>query len=480
LNTVRRIAKNTSVLLIGDFISKFLGFFFIMYTARHLGAEGFGILSFALALTGIFGIFTDLGLQQLTVREVARDRSLIKKYLGNITAIKIILAVITFGLIILFIDVMDYPEQTIRVVYLIASSIIFTSFTQMFNSMFQAFEKMEYISVGKVFNSILLLSGALFAVTKDVDVIGFAFLYFFASISVLGYSIIISAWKFVLPKIKVDRNFWKPTIKEALPFGISGVFITIYYWTDSVMLSIMQGNEVVGWYNAAYRIILVLLFIPSALNIAIFPAMSQFYISSEHSLRSAYEKYFKYMGMIGIPIGVGTTLLAPKIIMLIFCAEYAPSIIALQILVWSSVFIFISGTFGRLFESLNRQMIVTKVTGTCAVLNVFFNLLLIPKYSYIGASVATVMTELFALILCFIWSLRIGYTLPNESILDLGKIVLVSIFMGNFIMFFNNLNLFYLIFSSVLLYFIILFLFGIIKKEDLHLIRKIVSDIDHG
>ena len=64
MNTVQRIAKNTGVLLISRIASYLFGFFFIMYTARYLGAAGFGILSFALAFTGIFGVFSDLGLQQ--------------------------------------------------------------------------------------------------------------------------------------------------------------------------------------------------------------------------------------------------------------------------------------------------------------------------------------------------------------------------------------------------------------------------------
>jgi len=75
-----------------------------MYTARYLGAEGFGILSFALAFTGIFGVFSDLGLSTLTVREVACDKTLASKYLGNIAVMKIILVVITFGLIALTAD----------------------------------------------------------------------------------------------------------------------------------------------------------------------------------------------------------------------------------------------------------------------------------------------------------------------------------------------------------------------------------------
>ena len=47
----------------------------VMYTARYLGAEGFDVLSFVLAFTGIFGVFSDLGLSTLMVREVARERS---------------------------------------------------------------------------------------------------------------------------------------------------------------------------------------------------------------------------------------------------------------------------------------------------------------------------------------------------------------------------------------------------------------------
>ncbi len=61
MNVIQRIAKNTMVLLLSGIVSKALGFFYVMYTARYLGAEEFGVLSFALAFTGIFGVFTDLG-----------------------------------------------------------------------------------------------------------------------------------------------------------------------------------------------------------------------------------------------------------------------------------------------------------------------------------------------------------------------------------------------------------------------------------
>ena len=263
MNTVQRIAKNTGVLFVSQIVSYILGFFYIMYTARYLGVEGFGILSFALAFAGIFGIFSDLGLRNLTVREVAREKSLAGKYLGNIVVIKIFLGVVTIGLIAITINLLGYPLQTIKIVYLISLSVVFGTFSGMFYSIFQAYEKMEYQSLGQILSSVLMLAGALFAISNKYDIIGFASIYFIVNAIILGYALVVSSLKFVLPKMEFDWGFWKVTIKEALPFGLTGIFVTIYYWIDSVMLSLMQGDEAVGWYNAAYRLIIVLLFIPS-------------------------------------------------------------------------------------------------------------------------------------------------------------------------------------------------------------------------
>jgi len=101
MNAIQRMAKNTGVQVVSQFTTLILGFLYTMYSARYLGTEGFGILTFALALTALFGVFADMGLQTLAVREIARDESLSGKYLGNIAGMKAILAVIAFGLIFL-------------------------------------------------------------------------------------------------------------------------------------------------------------------------------------------------------------------------------------------------------------------------------------------------------------------------------------------------------------------------------------------
>jgi len=480
MSTVQRIARNTTVLLVAQVVSYLLAFFYMMYTARYLGAAGFGILSLALAFTAIFGVLADLGLSTLTTREVARDGSQALKYLANVSAMKVILVAVAFGLIALTINLMGYPAETIRVVYILALSLVFGTFGQMFYSIFQAFERMEFQAIGQMLNAALILAGVMFAIKHSFGVVGFASIYVIAGAVAFAYSLAVMKLRFPNPArastakvMEFDWNFWKPTTREALPFGLTGIFGMIYTYIDSVMLSVMQGSEVVGWYNAAYRLILVLLFIPTALGSAIFPVMSRFYTTSPDSLRRGIEKLFKYMIMLGIPLGVGTTLLADRIILAVFGPGYMQSIIALQILVWTIVLTFAGAAFVKLFETTNRQVVVTRVSGICMVANIILNLLLIPRFSYVGASVVTVATELILVGAVFVLAYRTGFSISrNRLIKDVSKVTISSLVMGAFIWYSSDLNLLVLVVLATLLYFGLLYLIKGIDREDLSLLRQ--------
>ena len=181
------------------------------------------------------------------------------------------------------------------------------------------------------------------------------------------------------------------------------------------------------------------------------------------------------MFILAVPIAVGTSLLADKAIMLIFDTGYSNSIIALQILIWAVAFVFISSGFARLLESLNKQIIVTIVAGGCAILNVALNLVFIPKYSYIGASVATVMTEFTALALLFLWSSKIGYGISGKKIVDiLAKPLVAAAVMGGLVFVLRDLTIWALVPLAALLYFIVLFIIRGIDGEDKMLLQQLV------
>lgn len=340
--TVKRIAKNTGILFVSNIISKFFIFIFTVYMARYLGTEGFGIISFALAFTGIFGIIADMGLQPLTVREVARNKNLTEKYLGNITIIKFILGLITFVLIVLTINLMNYPTETVYVVYLIAFYVLIDSFNRTFYSIYQGHEKMEFVGIGSILNSSLMLLGVFTAMYFGFNVEGFAYIYLISGIGVLLYNLIISTWKFVKPKIEIDLKFWRELLKEAWPFALSGIFVAIYFWADSIMLSYMVGNKAVGIYNAAYKLVYVLLFIPAMYFTTIYPVLSKMHLKSSNTLKFIYTRSLKYFAIIGMFIGIIAVLFAKEIILLIYGAGYEASIIALKILVWAIVFSFLA------------------------------------------------------------------------------------------------------------------------------------------
>jgi O-antigen/teichoic acid export membrane protein len=486
MSTVQRIARNTSLLLISQIIGYVLSLFSVAYIARYLGAAGYGIISFAFAFTTLFSVLADLGLQYLVVREVARDKSLAPKYLANVNLMKIVLSFITFGLIALTINLMGYPQQTIYIVYIIGLSVVCGSLASTFYSIFQAYEKMEYQSLGQVLSAALMFVGVILAVKYHISIIGFSSLYVLAGVVSLIYAIGIFRWKFSSSpswsrqKIAMDWGFWKMTIKEALPFGLSSIFVTIFYWISSVMLSSMKGDVDVGWYNAAFRMVLVLLYIPTALNIVIYPLMSRFHLSSQDALRLSYEKYFKYMLILAVPIGVGTTLLAHRIIVLIFGSQYSPSAIALQILVWAAASIFLGAAFYQLLQSTNNQRKGTIAAAMCMVINIALNLLLIPGYGYKGAAIATLATEGFSLAAGVWFCSRIGYPMPKRLISTAIKVAVASSIMAAFIIFSSALTLPLLIVVSVLIYFLLLLVMGGIDKEDRNLVKAVLSSKEKG
>lgn len=476
MSTTQRIAKNTSVLIVSQIITYVFGFFITIYAANYLGANGFGILSLALSITAIFGIISDMGLSTLLVREVARDKSLMNKYVSNTILMRIILSFIAWGMIILTVNIFNYPQVTVNVIYILTLSIVIGSINGVLSAVFQANEKMEYLSLSSIIGSVILFLGTLIGVYNNLDIYFFASIYLISGIITFIYLIIIYLWKYPF-KFEIDLSFWKPSLKEAWPFGVTSLSGMLYTYIDSIMLSVLQGTEVVGWYSAAYKLMLITLFIPNAINGAIFPVMSKFYISSKDSLKLIYERYFKYMIIFAIPIGVGTTLLADKIILLIFKEGFTQSIIALQILIWTIVLTFAGAAFVQLLQSINKQLIITKISGICVIINILLNLVLIPKFSYIGASFATVITEIVLVGYIILACYKLGYSIDRRvALIDLSKVLLATLIMGAFVLYFrNSLNLFILVIAATIIYFISLYFVKGIDEEDKFLIKEILN-----
>lgn len=453
-----------------------MGLVYSMYTARYLGPERYGTIAFALAFTSIFGVVTDLGINTLTIREVARNKNSATTFLGNLLLIKSILVIIAVAFIVVAVNLTGHDRIEIDVTYLISISIILSAFNGAFNSLFQAFERIEYISIGSVLSNISMLLGAGYAISQGFGVIGFACIYIFSSTLGLAYTLFVANRLHLTHALQIDREMIWPMMKEALPFGITSLSGMIYTYADSIMLSSLKGNEVVGWYNAPYRLMLMMLFIPNVINVVIFPVMSRYFTSSPSFLKLLYTKYLKFMLILSLPLGMGTTLIADKIILFVFGVGFENSIVALKIIIWTIVLTFVGAAFARLLESVNQQRIITKISMICMVVNVLLNILLIPKFSYIGSSFVTVVTEFLLVGSIIFFSYRLNYGIPLSVIKTyLIRILFSSLVMCIFVLYFKEAYLILLIISAIFVYFFTLYIVRGIDSEDMMLMRQAIN-----
>ena len=195
-------------------------------------------------------------------------------------------------------------------------------------------------------------------------------------------------------------------------------------------------------------------------------------LSSHESLKIGYTRLLKYLILLGLPIAIGVTLLSNKIIFLMYGYGYSESIIALQILIWSIPFIFLTYVFGTIFISINKQNLLLKLVLISLILNIVLNIIIIPIYSYIGSSTITIFTEGFFFFLCFYYLSKL---LCNVELIKLViKPTLASIIMGLFI-FYIDVNLFLQIIIGTLVYLSALYLLKAFTEEDYELIRQIIN-----
>lgn len=473
MSTVRTLVKNTSVLFLSQLISYVLAFFYTLYSARYLGTTNFGIISFATAISGLFAIFTDLGLSTLTIREVAKDKSKTGKFLGNHGSIKLILSIITMLALIIFVNTGTFDDVTKNVVYLIGSSVIINAFGGIFSSLFRAYEQMEYQSISEILNASILFVGILICVFTKQSVIAVSLVYVIASLAVLLYNFAMSTRNYGLIHFQADLEFWKYLILTAYPLAITSIFALISFKMNTILLNMLTTSAVVGEYTAAFNLMQALIFIPTVFSTAIMPIFAKLYVDSKEMLSYSYKKSLKYLTIISMPIAMGTTVLSEKIIIFIYGSAYVNTIPILELIIWALPAIFLSYILGTSIASINKQHETIKATFMCLLLSTIGNYILIQLFSGIGAAMITVLNEVSMVIFYMYIMHKYGYSVPLKEIVI--KPFIASVVMG-IVLHFINLELFTSVFIGMVVYFVCIIAIKTFDKDDLNIIKELLPE----
>lgn len=474
MSQVKRIFNNISWLLISQIIASICGFIWTILMARYLGVSEYGIFGFAVSLTGMMSILFDLGIGIYSVRHIATDYESAPKYLGNIIPLKGIFSTFGFIAILIVLILMKSNELTIIVTLLFAIEQIIKKFVELMNATFQAFEVGKYQGIGNTILNTILLVFILISIYTDIGLYGISISYILANLIALIYTYYILNKYYVQPKYEMDVEFCKKITIAALPFAVSFILSSVYYSIDMVMLTNIVGNYATGIYNATYKLISVLTLFYSVYSAVIFPVMSKFYKNDVKMLLISYEKSIKYLMIIIIPIAIGTMIYSTDLIHLFYGSEYDGASSVLSILIWTVCLLFISGAGNNLLNASHKEVSVTKIYLIAAAFNVVLNLILIPKYSYNGAAITTVLSDILIVAIQTYIIYKIGQK-PNKKLYsDLIKIIFGSILMG-FALYFLNLNMWVAVPVGIIIYLTIIYLLRVFDNDDMYVIKEILG-----
>lgn len=393
LSTVS-IVKNISWLFFDKLLRILGGLLISVWLARYLGPNDFGILSYALAYTALFVIFSHLGLNQIVVREIVKNKELSNSILGTAFILKLIggaFAIVAIATTLQFTD----TDNLTRSIILITSIGLVFSGIDVIDFFYQSQILSKYVVIAR--NSAFILSGSfkIYLIIFQYDLIYFAWANLFDVISASILLIIIyKSSGYRIFKWRYSHKLAKRLLGFSWPLGISVCLVTIHLKVDQLMIGSMLDADQVGIYSVAAKITETWIFIPTIIISTLIP----YFVSLRETDSSLYKarliQLYSFMFWFGVSISVLSVFLGKTIIIVLFGAAYSDAYIALSLNIWAIIFMSQSAAKSIWVISENKQVYGIIVNGMGVIVNIGMNFLLIPKYGINGAAIATLLTRL--------------------------------------------------------------------------------------
>lgn len=443
-----------------------LAFIMTVMMPRYLGAEGYGRLYLAQAVTGIMAILVEFGLNSLVTRDVARRPAEAAGYLKSGAVLKALLWVAGAAAVALFVQVAGYPSETKMTIAVLAIAVLFSAGSTLIVSVLQATDRMRWIAASTVAEKAIYVG------------LGVAALLLGYGVLTLAVVVLVSAaGKFLLDVWWLRRLSAQTDVTSARePLGVRTLFMrtlpffsvlffgAIYFRADTLILSLITSEAVIGYYGAAYRLFQTTYILADAFVFALFPLFCRLSPVSDEGLAVSAQKSLDTLLLVGIPITAGMFMLSDEIVLLLYGAGFAESVPLLRVLSIAIALMYANGIFVQLLLATDRQKRLARTAAIAAVGNIAVNLALIPVFGALGAAIATVVTELIVIGLNFSF-------LPRELTRRLrfgtpGKYMIAALVMSGALAVLNGRTLLLLVPLGVAVYFVAVAVLKAVPPED--------------
>ncbi len=469
MNIKKRIVQNTAIQIIITVINLLAGVFLLSLVARYLGKTTLGKYSFISSFYSFFITFLDLGVSTILLREVSQNREEAGKLLSNLVTYKLFLSLLLSLLAVAVAIIYPFPNDLRMAICLYSPILIILAFSS-FQIIFQADLRLGYIALASLFWRISSVLFILLSIWLNLGLAAIVFSFVLAEL-VKSAALYLFSGKFVKIKIPtLEINLWIRVLKASFPLAIGSIFGAVIRNIDVMMITRMRGFAEVGLYTVAYRIFDMSLTLPIALIVSVFPLMSKFYKEDLSMLQKIHQKTFDILSVCGILLAALVVVLADKIIILIFGPTYINSSFALRMLIFSSLFVYISIGTGTLLIAAGKQIIQMWLVILSAILSIILNYILIRHFGLNGAAITNVIVTLLLIILTFYF---VAFKLKiSLSITKFIKAVLCGICTAVILLYLRQFPLFVSIPAGVLFYASLIFMCKAADMKDLSSLLK--------
>ncbi len=394
---------NSIALFVANAMTSLAYYVIVIMIARRLGTVDFGDYVFAIAYGGLFMTLPNFGLDRIFIREVARQKAAAGRYLASAGAIRLVLVVFSLVPAVLAARWLGYSTRLQNLIVIFFLSLALNLFSELFRSLFYAFEAMPFETLVRACGRMVTVVGVVIVIDRGAGLVGVAWaVALTALIELLLYGV--SALRRFKPAgLRVSRELCSALTRASLPVAMNTTLVVIYFKINIVILKTLKGAEAAGWFGAAFTFVQLLQLVSGSVAGVALPVMSRHYRRSGDQLLGPLNKATYYLMLAAFPLALGTSVLSPHLIGLIYGNQYAPAVESLRIIIWASVFMFLGSIYGTALIVLDKQLMLVWIAAGAVVVNVALNFALIPSFSLIGGSVATVITEACVALLTYLF-----------------------------------------------------------------------------
>lgn len=431
--------------------------------ARAIGPELYGRYMFGLTYVLVFSVFSNFGIESLFIREASREKSKLA-LIEDILPLKVVLSVMTVGLVLVSLYVLDYPDETVEVVRILCVGLFFQILYESLMSVSKALEEMHVVALFSVFFRIVSAAAIIVSIMSGIGFIGIVSAFAVGNATAFLVALWVHARRWGLKGMGIRVDAWVLLVRQGYPFFLSALVTMFYGKINVLMLSKMVPEADLGYFMAAANLVDNLFFIPMAFNMTIFPAFSRMYGTSPDALRLSYGKIVRYLVIVTMGVSAGTILVGQEVIRLLYGDQFAPAVPVLSIMIFYWALAFFSNVLSSLLFSIGQERAQARIMVMAAALSIVLNAFLIQQYGIIGAAYAAVATEaaVVAFIGATLWRVDFHWPVSMRSM----KLVLNVAAMAIIVHLLMPFNLFLAIILGAGTYLLLLFPVGLLDEDD--------------